>query len=996
MEISHDFVTIVRKNLWISSPEYAGYLTKRSHHWRTMLFRSRAWQRKWVSLHGAEIVYMEHEPTPATYAHMKMRRAQITASTVIENDTSADDEGYHGFVVNFNVENMPEWHFRADSAEERDNWLVMLCQVHAIVSWMAEYERIKVLGIGGQGIVYELEHVTTKRRIAMKEIEIKNTKQMSAAIAEAKFLKNIVENVAHPNIMHIEKVFQVGSKFYLVFPLCTGGELYEAIVQRGHFSEHEAAKVFRDIISALDALRGQNILHLDIKPENILFESKEPNAKVLITDFGLSRLFSDILSKQGAFDEEAFNTTRERFLKDGDLVNECIRGTFGYMSPEIILMGYSSAASDVFAAGVVLYILLSGYPPFYSRSNRQVLQSTVRGEFRLEGCEWDDISADAKDLIRRMLVVNPNKRISTQEILAHPWIQQIDADEAKILEAMSTETNDALQHYMAALKVTGVSVAAEEVLSALSDISSKHSHLSSAISNLAGHVQSLKSERMAATMTKFMSAASSKAAGFSHLANEYLSKKKKQAHPAPTVPTAASVCTAADSSKPAAGAEPVHPESADPFSMDQRVMMVDSEIRRALASVIFRHFGTQGVLTIEQFLAVRKQFGRGNAADAMSALHASDIVLVQMIDRDGDGLISIDDLMAAFVGLNQRQDIYLRALFRVYTEATWYFGQHVNYIHALQQWQQAAKEHLPPPPSSASVSNSAKQTMRKEMGSTEDVKEESFGSVSSTHVELGSTSSSTTDGTPGKPRPKSISKPVFNPPRFITAKNVAAVFEQLGYEPEAGAKVFAVLCEALQRIKHHHHGFGGDSSVSPRRRAEGEGVPDVVPEEVEGEEEEDDDYPDSDDDDFDPSAGSERTLVPDDCSIKGGGVGLLEATGGSRVRFARPFQRQADTEKKKKLEMDVNDFIRAAQIDNVLVQVFFRETHTKVLDLITRAQRRLAEERVRQNTLPPEQRREITIAQIFEEDLAYSFRNVPTIPQSHGPTGTTAVPPNTR
>lgn len=158
---------------------------------------------------------------------------------------------------------------------------------------MEDFEKVKVLGVGGTGIVYELLHKSNAQRFAMKEMEIKNKQQMQMAISEAEMLKDIMENVSHPNIMHIEKVFQVGSKFYLVFPLCTGGELYEHIIRRGHFTEHDAAIIIRDLISGLHALHQHEILHLDIKPENILFDSMGDDAKIKITDFGLSKLFTD-------------------------------------------------------------------------------------------------------------------------------------------------------------------------------------------------------------------------------------------------------------------------------------------------------------------------------------------------------------------------------------------------------------------------------------------------------------------------------------------------------------------------------------------------------------------------------------------------------------------------------------------------------------------------------------------------------------------------------
>lgn len=136
-----------------------------------------------------------------------------------------------------------------------------LGHVQEIIKWLDNFEKVKVLGVGATGIVYELKHKQTGRRFALKEMEIKNKAQMQMALSEAEMLKEIMENISHPNIMHIDKVFQVGLKFYLVFPLCTGGELYEHVIRRGHFSERDAAVIMRDLMSGLhgewDQMIGQ-------------------------------------------------------------------------------------------------------------------------------------------------------------------------------------------------------------------------------------------------------------------------------------------------------------------------------------------------------------------------------------------------------------------------------------------------------------------------------------------------------------------------------------------------------------------------------------------------------------------------------------------------------------------------------------------------------------------------------------------------------------------
>jgi serine/threonine protein kinase len=347
---------------------------------------------------------------------------------------------------------------------------------------LESFEKIRVLGVGGTGIVYELLHKSNGKRYALKEIEIKNAKQREMAISEAGMLKDIMENIVHPNILHIEKVFQVGSKFYLVFPLCTGGELYEHIVARGHLTEYDAARITHDLISGLHALHSCGVLHLDIKPENLLFENNNDNAIIKITDFGISRIFSQasnnnntnsVMSPSTAtsstsvavafpprnsiattttstsiaatsttsispniqgltgitttneFSFEKFLERRIAFEKNKFIDFHSIKGTIGYMSPELILMNYSSKAADVFASGVVVYILLCGRPPFGGENDQQVLLNTVKGNYNKTNSRYHAISEEARDLIDKMLKLNPLERITCEEILEHPWIQQV-------------------------------------------------------------------------------------------------------------------------------------------------------------------------------------------------------------------------------------------------------------------------------------------------------------------------------------------------------------------------------------------------------------------------------------------------------------------------------------------------------------------------------------------------------------------------------------------
>lgn len=337
----------------------------------------------------------------------------------------------------------------------------------------------------------------------MKEMEIKNKAQMNMAIQEAEMLKDIMENISHPNIMHIEKVFQVGSKFYLVFPLCTGGELYEHIIRKGHFTEEDAALLTKDLITGLHALHEHDILHLDIKPENLLFESDAPDAKIKITDFGLSKMFSNSNNESdresGSSKMPTMAELEEKlrqFQESGVLNRERLRGTVGYMSPELILVGHCSKATDVFAAGVVLYILLCGHPPFQSKSNREVLEKTARGAYRMDGEEWDDISDDAKDLVRRMLIVDPSQRITTTEILNHPWIKSLEEmeDEVVVVETPEVKGDSTPSRTMT-----------KTISKRMTGRKGTGANLASALRLLSGHVQQRRSEKIAASFTKLVS-----------------------------------------------------------------------------------------------------------------------------------------------------------------------------------------------------------------------------------------------------------------------------------------------------------------------------------------------------------------------------------------------------------------------------------------------------------------------------------------------------------
>jgi len=181
--------------------------------------------------------------------------------------------------------------------------------------------------------------------------------------------------------------------------LATGGELFDSIVSRGKYSEKDAARVVQQVASACHYLHAIGIVHRDLKPENLLLESKAADARVKIADFGLSKIM------------------------EATSVLQTACGTPGYVAPEVLLgEGYNQEV-DVWSIGVITYILLCGFPPFYADSNAKLFEKIMAGSYTFPSPYWDKISESAKDLIKKMLVVEPKQRYSSKQVMDHPWIQ---------------------------------------------------------------------------------------------------------------------------------------------------------------------------------------------------------------------------------------------------------------------------------------------------------------------------------------------------------------------------------------------------------------------------------------------------------------------------------------------------------------------------------------------------------------------------------------------
>ncbi|KAK8626470.1 hypothetical protein V6N13_134113 [Hibiscus sabdariffa] len=216
-----------------------------------------------------------------------------------------------------------------------------------------------------------------------------------------------------PNIVEFKGAYEDKQSVHLVMELCAGGELFDRIIARGHYSERAAASMCRAIVNVVHACHFMGVMHRDLKPENFLLSSKDENALLKATDFGLSV-----------------------FIEEGKVYRDIV-GSAYYVAPEVLRRNYGKEM-DIWSAGVMLYILLSGVPPFWAETEKGIFDAILEGELDFKSQPWPSISDSAKDLVRKMLTQDPKQRITSTQVLEneeseieimwfyaeHPWIRE--------------------------------------------------------------------------------------------------------------------------------------------------------------------------------------------------------------------------------------------------------------------------------------------------------------------------------------------------------------------------------------------------------------------------------------------------------------------------------------------------------------------------------------------------------------------------------------------
>ncbi|XP_025421809.1 calcium/calmodulin-dependent protein kinase type II alpha chain isoform X6 [Sipha flava] len=289
------------------------------------------------------------------------------------------------------------------------------------------YELKEELGKGAFSVVRKCIQKHTGLEFAAKII---NTKKLSARdFQKLEREARICRKLQHPNIVRLHDSIQEELFHYLVFDLVTGGELFEDIVAREFYSEADASHCIQQILESVNHCHTNGVVHRDLKPENLLLASKVKGAAVKLADFGLA------IEVQG--DQQAWFG---------------FAGTPGYLSPEVLKKEPYGKPVDIWACGVILYILLVGYPPFWDEDQHRLYAQIKAGAYDYPSPEWDTVTPDAKNLINQMLTVNPAKRVTASDALKHPWICYRE----KVASAVHRqETVDCLKKFNARRKLKG-------------------------------------------------------------------------------------------------------------------------------------------------------------------------------------------------------------------------------------------------------------------------------------------------------------------------------------------------------------------------------------------------------------------------------------------------------------------------------------------------------------------------------------------------------------
>ena len=256
-----------------------------------------------------------------------------------------------------------------------------------------------VIGMGSTSVCHKCVRKSDGKEFACKVIDKKQIEMKFSGLLDQFYIEiKVLQMLKHPNIIHLEEAFDTPDRIYIVMETMQGGELFDYVVEKGTLSEEEASVLVRKITSAVAHMHETDVIHRDLKPENLLLTSKGPRAEVKLIDFGLAKIMKE--------------DTARSFL-----------GTRGYLAPEMLQRAAYDKSIDVWSLGIIVFVLLCGCLPFDDDSAK-VSEQDAKKKFALRFPRWAmNISNSAKDLLQKLLNIDPKSRITAQQALTHPWVQ---------------------------------------------------------------------------------------------------------------------------------------------------------------------------------------------------------------------------------------------------------------------------------------------------------------------------------------------------------------------------------------------------------------------------------------------------------------------------------------------------------------------------------------------------------------------------------------------
>ena len=264
------------------------------------------------------------------------------------------------------------------------------------LKFSSAYTLSRELGSGAFSVV---KLGINKKSGAQTAVKIVSKAKLTEEDLESLYVEiDILGKLDHPNIIKLFETFDEGNEYLIVTELVAGGELFDRIVSKSHYTEKEARDLVRLFLQTMAYMHGKGVVHRDLKPENLLLVSDDDDANVKIADFGFAKKVSDLT------------------------VNEVACGTPGYVAPEILRGDRYGTEVDIWSMGVICYVLLAGYPPFYDEDQKKLFKKIKNGVYYFHEDHWANTSPEAIDMIKKMLCVSQSERATANELLSHPWI----------------------------------------------------------------------------------------------------------------------------------------------------------------------------------------------------------------------------------------------------------------------------------------------------------------------------------------------------------------------------------------------------------------------------------------------------------------------------------------------------------------------------------------------------------------------------------------------